>query len=191
MWRKPSEEKPSSQSYNQPVASPTPVEKSSPAASASYAPPQAAPSRAVPESAPATLGGNASKISSGLKINGEISGTADLYIDGEIQGKLRLGSARVTVGPNGRVEADIEAREIVVNGAVNGNLKAGERAHFGSSCKVNGSVTTPRIGIDDGARLHGKIETVQAAPARETSTSVSKPQATETLQPVEATAQGE
>ena len=190
MWRKPSEEKPSSQSYNQPVTSPTPVEKSSPAP-ASYAPPQPTPSRAVPETAPATLGGNASKISSGLKIHGEISGTADLYIDGEIQGKLRLGSARVTVGPNGRVEADIEAREIVVNGAVNGNLKAGERAHFGSSCKVNGSVTTPRIGIDDGARLRGKIETVQAAPAREASTSVSKPQATETLQPVEASVEGE
>ena len=190
MWRKPSEGKPSSESYNQPGSSYTPVEKSNPAP-ASYAPPQPAASRPAPEPASATLGGNASKITAGLKINGEISGTADLYIDGEIQGKLSLGNARVTVGPNGRVEADIEAREIVVDGAVNGNLKAGERAHFGSSCRVNGSVTTPRIGIDDGARLRGKIETVKAAPAREVPAPASKQQPAETLQPVEASIKGE
>ncbi len=189
MWRKPSEGKPSSGSYNQPVSSSKPVEKSSPAP-ASYAPPQPAPARSAVESAPATLGSGASKISAGLKISGEISGTADLYIDGEVQGKLRLGNARITVGPNGRVQADIEAREIVVEGTVDGNLKAGERAHFGSSCRVNGSVVTPRIGIDDGARLRGKVETVKAAPARETSTSVTQ-QATETLQPVEASVKNE
>jgi cytoskeletal protein CcmA (bactofilin family) len=142
------------------------------------------------ESAPASLGNNASKITAGLKINGEISGSADLYIDGEVQGKLRLGNARVTVGPNGRVQADIEAREIVVDGTVNGNLKAGERAHFGSSSRVNGSVLTPRIGIDDGARLRGKVETVPTAPARESASSV-KQQATEALQPVEVSAKSE
>jgi cytoskeletal protein CcmA (bactofilin family) len=87
------------------------------------------------------------------------------------------------------VQADIEAREIVIEGVVNGNLKAGERAHFGSSSRVNGSVLTPRIGIDDGARLRGKVETVQPIPDRETSSV--KQQATETLQPVEASAKGE
>jgi cytoskeletal protein CcmA (bactofilin family) len=189
MWRKPTEGKPSSESYNHPVSSSTPVESPRPA-SPSYAPPAAPPSRSSIESAPATLGSNSSKISSGLKINGEISGSADLYIDGEVQGKLRLGQARVTVGPNGRVQADIEAREIMVDGTVNGNLKAGERAHFGASSRVNGTVLTPRIGIDDGARLRGKVETVQAAPARETSTSV-KQQATEALQSVEASVPGE
>lgn len=187
MWRKPSEGKPSSESYNQPVPASTPVENSRPAAS-SYTP--AAPSRLSAESATATLGSNSSKISSGLKINGEISGSADLYIDGEVQGKLRLGAARVTVGPNGRVQADIEAREIMVDGTVNGNLKAGERAHFGASSRVNGTVLTPRIGIDDGARLRGKVETVQTAPARETSASI-RQQATETLQPVEASVKSE
>jgi cytoskeletal protein CcmA (bactofilin family) len=73
---------------------------------------------------------------------------------------------------------------------VNGNLKASERAHFGSSCRVTGSVVTPRIGIDDGARLRGKVETVTATPSREISTSV-RQQATETLQPVEVSVKGE
>lgn len=187
MWRKPAEGKPSSESYNQPVSTSAPVENLH-APQPSPAPP--APSRSLADSAPVALGNNASRITSGLKINGEISGSADLYIDGEVQGKLRLGNARVTVGPNGRVQADIEAREIVVEGKVDGNLKAGERAHFGSSSRVNGSVMTPRIGIDDGARLRGKVETVQAAPARPTSSGI-KQEATETLQPVEASAKGE
>jgi cytoskeletal protein CcmA (bactofilin family) len=189
MWRKPSEGKPSPESYNQPVPVSAPMENSRPAP-ASYAPPQPTPSRPAVDSAPATLGSGSSKISSGLKIHGEISGTADLYIDGEVQGKLRLGNARITVGPNGRVQADIEAREIVIDGTVNGNLRASERAHFGSSSRVNGSVLTPRIGIDDGARLRGKVETVQAATASETSANVKQP-VTETLQPVEASAKGE
>jgi cytoskeletal protein CcmA (bactofilin family) len=188
MWRKPSEGKPSSESYNPPVSVSTPVEKSNPAP-APYATPQPA-VRPSAESAPATLGSGSSKISSGLKIHGEISGTADLYIDGEVQGKLRLGNARVTVGPNGRVHADIEAREIVIDGTVNGNLKASERTHFGSSSRVEGSVVTPRIGIDDGARLRGNVETVQTMPAREAGASA-KQQATETLQPVEASVKGE
>jgi cytoskeletal protein CcmA (bactofilin family) len=188
MWRKPSEGKPSSESYNPPVSAATPVEKSNPAP-APYVPPQPV-ARPSAEPAPAALGNGSSKISSGLKIHGEISGTADLYIDGEVQGKLRLGNARVTVGPHGRVRADIEAREIVIDGTVNGNLKASERAHFGSSSRVEGSVVTPRIGIDDGARLRGNVETVPTMPAREAAASL-KQQATETLQPVEASVKGE
>jgi cytoskeletal protein CcmA (bactofilin family) len=100
-------------------------------------------------------------IASGLKINGEISGTSDLYIDGETQGKIRLANARVTIGPNGRVQADIEAREIIIEGSVQGNLKAGERVQLGAQSKVEGSVLTPRIAIDDGARLRGKVEMVR------------------------------
>jgi cytoskeletal protein CcmA (bactofilin family) len=189
MWRKPSEGKPSSESYNQPASS-SPAVENFQSAPPSYTPATPAPSRSSMDSPSASLGGNASKITSGLKINGEISGSADLFIDGEVQGKLRLGNARVTVGPNGRVQADIEAREIMIDGTVNGNLKAGERAHFGASSRVNGSVLTPRIGIDDGARLRGKVETVQAAPSRDSASSV-KQQATETLQPVEASVKSE
>jgi cytoskeletal protein CcmA (bactofilin family) len=189
MWRKTSEGKPSSESYPAPISGSAAIE-SSPSFPPAHAPAPAAAPRTAVESAPAALGSSASRITAGLKVHGEISGSADLYVDGELQGKLRLSNARVTIGPNGRVQADIEAREIVIDGQVDGNLKASERAHFGSSSRVNGSVLTPRIGIDDGARLRGKVETVQAAPARSTSSGV-KQEATETLQPVEASAQGE
>jgi len=178
MWSKSPEVKPSSQSYNPPV--------SAPAASQ----PATAPSAPATESAAATAGRTASRITSGLKIQGEFSGTADLYIDGEVQGKIRLGNARVTVGPNGKVQADIEAREIVIDGNVQGNMKAGESAHFGASSRVVGTVFTPRIGIDDGARLRGKVETVRTSPARESSTAA-KEQDAEVLQPVAASAKDE
>lgn len=105
----------------------------------------------------------ASRIGAGLKIRGEFSGKSDLSIDGEAQGKIRLAEARVTVGSTGRVQADIEAREIVVNGTVEGNLKGAESVRLGPSSWVQGSVHTPRLAIDEGARLRGSVETVRAS----------------------------
>jgi cytoskeletal protein CcmA (bactofilin family) len=166
MWRKPTEVQPSSQPYASPNPSSTRSEESPKSTSfqpQGYSTPAASlgsvPSSAAPNSS------NISKISSGLKIQGDVSGSSDLYIDGDVTGKIRLSNARVTVGPNGRVQAEIEARDIVVDGSVQGNLKAGESARFGSSSRVVGSVLSPRIGIEDGARLRGKIETVRAPQA--------------------------
>jgi cytoskeletal protein CcmA (bactofilin family) len=112
--------------------------------------------------APEPVGsGGASTISAGLKIKGEITGTSDLTIEGETQGKVRLVNGRVTVGASGRVTADIEARDIVVNGKVQGNLKASESVRLGPASHVEGSILTPRIGIDDGARLRGNVEMIR------------------------------
>jgi cytoskeletal protein CcmA (bactofilin family) len=150
MWSKPNEAKPSSQASEVP----------SPEVSAPV-PEPAAPLPAIP--AVRVL----SKISSGLKINGELSGDSDLYIDGEVHGKIHLANARVTVGPSGKVQAELEAREIIIDGTVQGNLKASDSVHLGPSSRVVGGVITPRIGIEDGARLRGKVETVPANRSRE------------------------
>lgn len=175
MWRKPNEVKPSSQPAATPI--PTPVKAEEPKPWAYTAPVQATQttSAPVPEprfSAPAPISSNASKISAGLKIQGEISGSADLYIDGDVQGKIRVSGASVTVGPNGRVQAEIDARQISVDGSVQGNLKASETSHFGASSKFVGSVSSPRIGIDDGAQLRAKVETLRAAAKPEKSPSI-------------------
>jgi cytoskeletal protein CcmA (bactofilin family) len=112
-------------------------------------------SGSAPPPAPSETG---STISAGLKIKGDITGTSDLTIDGETLGKILIANGRVTVGPNGRVTADIDAREIVVLGTVRGNLKATESIHLGASSQVEGSLLTPRMAIDDGARLRGNVE---------------------------------
>lgn len=186
MWRKPQEEKPSSESYNQPISAPvssaepapasTPVSASVPAPAVKVAPqPSSIPSVVAVERTPAPDSRVASRITSGLKVHGEISGSTELYIDGEVQGKIRLGTARISVGPNARVQADIDAGEIVINGAVQGNVKASESATFGSSSRMVGSILTPRIGIDDGARVRGKVETIRRNPVAESSSAVSEP----------------
>src|SRR5690348_7839166 len=170
MWRKP-DEKPVSQLSKSPVAAPVnaapvsaaPIVAEPPAAAPPPPEPRVFKSPAVEPVAAAPVSPSASRINSGLKITGEVFGDSDLVIDGEVQGKVRLSSGRVTVGSSGRVTAEIEAREIVVEGTVQGNLKAADSVRLGPAGRVTGSVMTPRIAIDDGARLRGKVETIPPA----------------------------
>jgi len=122
------------------------------------------PAPAVPSSATepsrAASGAAVSAIASHLKIAGEISGNSDLHIDGEVRGKVRMANARVTVGAEGRIYADMEARELVIHGHVEGSLLATESLHLGASSRVQGTVLAPRIRIDEGAFLRGSVETI-------------------------------
>ncbi|MFZ3214571.1 MAG: polymer-forming cytoskeletal protein [Candidatus Acidiferrales bacterium] len=110
----------------------------------------------------ATAISSTSTIGAGLKIRGDISGASNLIIEGEAQGKIRLANGSVTVGASGRVEADIEAAEISIEGRVQGNLKARDSVRLGPASNVQGGVLTPRIRIEDGARLRGKVEMLRA-----------------------------
>jgi cytoskeletal protein CcmA (bactofilin family) len=168
MWNKSAEAKPSPQASVPVIPEPVERAQNTQAVSAPAAQP-------VAYTAPinAAVPNGTTTISSGLKISGEISGTSDLYIDGETQGKIRLTNARVTVGPNGRVTADIEAREIIIEGSVQGNLKAGERVQLGAQSKLQGSVLTPRFAIEDGARLRGKVEMVRTGASQASSSTES------------------
>jgi len=168
MWNKSAEAKPSSQASDTSVpVIPAPPANAQQTPSAPVAPPTPQNSVQVNPIVPSST--NVTTIAAGLKISGEISGATDLYIDGETQGKVRLPSARVSVGPNGRVQADIEAREIIIEGTVLGNLKAGERLHLGAASRVQGSILTPRIAIEDGARLRGKVEMVRSGSSQSNS----------------------
>lgn len=90
-----------------------------------------------------------------LIIEGEITGQDDLVIDGEVHGKVRLHGGKLTIGPEGRVTADIEAPEVVVRGEVRGNVKGNDRVRIAATGKVTGEISTKSISIEEGAEVHG------------------------------------
>jgi cytoskeletal protein CcmA (bactofilin family) len=165
MWNKPAEGNVSPQVSNTSAQIPTSPKSSPPVGSSAPPAPFSSMSAGAPGLATASSA-SASTISAGLRIHGEFSGNSDLYIDGEAQGSIRLGQSKVTVGPHGRVQADIDAREILIEGTVHGNLKASESIHLGPGSRVQGSMLTPRVAIDDGARLRGKVEMTKPGEAR-------------------------
>lgn len=97
-------------------------------------------------------------------IKGEVSGQEDLYIDGDVQGTIELRGHTLTVGPNGRVRASVDARNVVICGRVDGNLRAVDRIELKETAAVVGDIVTHRLAIEDGAFLKGGIETVKDTP---------------------------
>jgi cytoskeletal protein CcmA (bactofilin family) len=93
-----------------------------------------------------------------LVIKGELTASEALYIDGRIEGKISMPENRVTIGRNGSVQANINAREVVVMGKVNGNIECTDRVDIRSEGSVIGDVSTVRISVEDGAVLKGGIE---------------------------------
>lgn len=160
MWRKQPEAKPSSpattsfDSYGN--ASQKPQTYSS-----SPAPSPSAPQVAQP------LRSEAAVLTRGIRIKGELTGKADLLIDGEVDGSIRLNESRLTVGQAGHIRANIEAAEIFVKGQVEGNLRGRERVILGSSSHVMGDLEAPRVAIEDGAKFNGRVEMGPSADARE------------------------
>jgi cytoskeletal protein CcmA (bactofilin family) len=97
-------------------------------------------------------------ISQGIRVKGDITGKEDLFVDGSLEGKLDLGNASCTIGPNGKVKADITAREVIVRGQVDGRIDGSDRVQLWNSGRVTGEVRTERLAIEDGALLRGKVE---------------------------------
>jgi len=97
-------------------------------------------------------------IGKSLVIKGEVTGSESLYIDGRVEGSINLAGNRVTVGRNGVVAANINAREIVVLGKVRGNLTASDRVDIRSDGSLTGDVVAARISIEDGAFFKGGID---------------------------------
>ena len=112
---------------------------------------------AIPPLAP-TPAGSTACVGAGLHIKGEISGTEDLHVDGSIEGSIQLQERKLTVGPSGKVTADVMAREVVVYGSSKGNLRAGDRIEIKKDSSVVGELTTAHIIIEDGAHFRGSIE---------------------------------
>jgi cytoskeletal protein CcmA (bactofilin family) len=99
-----------------------------------------------------------SVVTKGISIHGQVTGTEDLQINGELSGSVKLAGGRVTIGTDGRVSGNIDAREIVVRGELKGNLRADDRILVGPTGRWHGDSVSPRLAIEDGAVVSGKLE---------------------------------
>src|SRR5215472_1922908 len=110
------------------------------------------------QAADAANGNNGAAIGKSLVIKGEVSGSESLYIDGKVEGSINLPGNRVTVGNNGQVNANVTAREIIVQGKIVGNVNASDRLKVHSEGSLTGDAVAQRISLDDGAFFKGKID---------------------------------
>jgi cytoskeletal protein CcmA (bactofilin family) len=145
---------------NQPATPGRPAEPERPTTGAptAAAPPVSEPAGAVRPVATTTTTSDQATIGKSLVIKGEVTGSESLYIDGRVEGSINLSGNRVTVGRNGVVAANINAREIVVLGKVRGNLTASDRVDIRSDGSLTGDVVAARISIEDGAFFKGGID---------------------------------
>lgn len=111
-----------------------------------------------PSTSPSTPSGKQALLGRSLTMEGTVSGAEDLLIEGKMKGTVNLRDNAVVVGRHGRVEGDIYARVITVEGEVVGNLHGSERASILQSGFVKGNVSAPRVLVEDGARLKGSID---------------------------------
>ena len=97
-------------------------------------------------------------IGKSVVIKGELSGSEDLYVDGQVEGSIELRNNNLIIGPNGNVKAIISAKGVVVQGKAEGQITAAERVELRKSAVLNGDVVTQRITVEEGAFFKGKID---------------------------------
>ena len=110
---------------------------------------------------PATIGPS-------ITIKGDVTGDEDLVIQGKIEGKVDLAQHNVTIGPEGRVKADVFGRSVIVEGEVKGDLQGTEQIILRHSANVQGNISAPRVALEDGASFRGGIE-MEASQKRDAS----------------------
>jgi cytoskeletal protein CcmA (bactofilin family) len=106
----------------------------------------------------APLSGDLAQIGKSVVIKGELTGSEDLYVDGQVEGSISLKGNSLTVGPHGQVKASVEAKGVIVQGKLEGNVTASERVELRKSAVVTSDISTQRISIEEGAYLKGKID---------------------------------
>jgi len=125
-------------------------------------------------------------IGKSVVIKGELTGSEDLTIDGHVEGKIELRQNVLTIGPNGRIKAQVFAKSVVILGEVTGNVTASEKVDLRDNGSVDGDIAAPRVAIAEGAHFRGSIDMQRTgskgseskAEAKPASTPASTPQPT-------------
>ena len=135
------------------------------------APPASTPAAAPSASAPAApqanelraqLGRDMVNIGKSVVIKGELSGSEDLTIEGHVEGRIDLRENVLTIGPNGKIKAEVFAKAVVVLGEVTGNVTASEKVDIRDNGSVDGDIASPRVAIAEGAHFRGSVDMQRA-----------------------------
>ena len=151
-----------------PAAPPAPSPAAAPTASVG-----AAPSASEPR---AQLGRDMVNIGKSVIIKGELSGSEDLTIEGHVEGRIDLKGNVLTIGPNGKIKAEVFAKAVVVLGEVTGNVTASEKVDIRDNGSVDGDIASPRVAIAEGAHFRGSVDMQRAGVAKPQQAKSSQPQ---------------
>ena len=106
-------------------------------------------------------------IGKSVVIKGELNGSEDLTIEGQVEGTIQLKDHILTIGPNGKIKAQIFAKAVIVLGSVNGNVSASEKVDIRDNGSVDGDIISPRVAIAEGAHFRGSVDMQRKAGATE------------------------
>jgi cytoskeletal protein CcmA (bactofilin family) len=93
-----------------------------------------------------------------VSIRGELSGTEDLFLDGSFDGSVSLPQSALTIGPNAHVTAELNVRDLIVFGSVDGNVHASGRIELRQTAVLFGDIVAARLSIEESASIHGRVE---------------------------------
>jgi cytoskeletal protein CcmA (bactofilin family) len=97
-------------------------------------------------------------IGKSVVIKGELNGSEDLTVEGHVDGKIELKDHVLTIGPNGKIKAQVFAKAVIVLGEVNGNVTASEKVDIRDGGSVDGDIVSPRVAIAEGAHFRGSVD---------------------------------
>ena len=119
---------------------------------------QGSPSASWPSESKQQLGRDVVNIGKSVVIKGELNGSEDLTIEGNVEGKIELKDHALTIGPNGKIKAEVFVKTLIVLGEVNGNIAASERVEIRDGGSVDGDIVSPRVAIAEGAHFRGSVD---------------------------------
>ena len=102
-------------------------------------------------------------IGKSVVIKGDLGGSENLTIEGKVEGKIEVRQHELTIGPNGKIKAQVFAKAVVVLGEVTGNITATEKVHIRGNGSVDGDLSSPRVAIAEGAHFRGNIDMQRTA----------------------------
>jgi cytoskeletal protein CcmA (bactofilin family) len=124
-------------------------------------------------------------IGKSVVIKGELNGSEDLTIEGQVEGKIELRQNVLTIGPNGKIKAQLFAKSVIILGEVVGNVTATEKVDIRDNGSVDGDIASPRVAIAEGAHFRGSIDmqrgATKATESKSEQKSASASQSTQTV----------